>query len=173
MKLSATSGPARTDGSDEVLDDRTVASDGDRTPDDATVTVRVQLRPRRSAARRCLAVLAEIAGQHDTVAFALEGISSDDRVVRLTLGVHLGPRAEVAKFGAEAQAAYAFVNALFESLYDHMPVYTAQPSEADRRAARTMLAAGDALSSSAGGGAPVPADLAGTAAVRDHLSTVA
>ena len=63
----------------------------------------------------------------------------DDRVVRVTVGVDLGPRTAVAKFSPQAQAAYAFVSALFSSLYDHMPVYTAEPSGAERAAAATLL----------------------------------
>ena len=128
-----------------------------------TVSVRVQLRPRRSAARRCLAVLTELGAQHAQVGFALEGISSDDRVVRLTLAVDLGPRSEVARFGSEAQAAYAFVNALFVSLYDHMPVYCPESSEAEKLAARAVLALEDT--------APSATD--GAAAVRDHLGAPA
>jgi hypothetical protein len=109
----------------------------------APVTVYVQLRPRAGAAARCLAVLAELAEQHDRVSFELVGLSRDDRVVRFTLGVDLGPREEIAKFGRAAQAAYAFVNAVFVSLYDHMPVYTGEPSPTERSAAAAVLTAGD------------------------------
>jgi hypothetical protein len=45
----------------------------------------------------------------------------------------------VAKFSPQAQAAYAFVSAIFASLYDHMPVYTAEPSGAERAAAAVLL----------------------------------
>ena len=98
----------------------------DRRPE--SVVVHVQLRPRRGATRKCLAALAALAAEHPEVAFAVTGLSKDDRVVRVTVGVDLGPRAGVAKFSPQAQAAYAFVSALFTSLYDHMPVYTAEPS---------------------------------------------
>jgi hypothetical protein len=57
----------------------------------------------------------------------------------VTVGVDLGPRTAVAKFSPQAQAAYAFVSALFASLYDHMPVYTAEPSGAERAAAKVLL----------------------------------
>jgi hypothetical protein len=104
-----------------------------------TVVVHVQLRPRRGATRKCLAALATLAAEHDEVAFAVTGLSKDDRVVRVTVGVDLGPRTAVAKFSPQAQAAYAFVSAIFASLYDHMPVYTAEPSGAERAAAAVLL----------------------------------
>jgi hypothetical protein len=107
--------------------------------DNETVVVHVQLRPRRGATRKCLAALATLAAEHETVAFAVTGMSKDDRVVRLTVGIELGPRAAIAKFSPQAQAAYAFVSALFTSLYDHMPVYTAEPSAEERAAAAALL----------------------------------
>jgi hypothetical protein len=109
------------------------------TSDDESVVVHVQLRPRRGSARKCLAALAALAAEHEAVAFTVTGLSKDDRVVRVTVGVDLGPRAGVAKFSPQAQAAYAFVSALFTALYDHMPVYTAEPSAAERAAAATLL----------------------------------
>jgi hypothetical protein len=116
-----------------------------------SVVVHVQLRPRRGATKKCLAALAALAAEHDEVSFAVSGLSKDDRVVRVTVGIDLGPRAGVAKFSPQAQAAYAFVSAVFTSLYDHMPVYTAEPSGAERAAAATLLehAAGGALRSEA------------------------
>jgi hypothetical protein len=107
--------------------------------DNETVVVHVQLRPRRGATRRCLAALAALAAEHETVAFAISGVSKDDRVVRLTVGIELGPRAAIAKFSPQAQAAYAFVSALFTSLYDYMPVYTAEPSAEERTAAAVLV----------------------------------
>ncbi|UOY03904.1 hypothetical protein [Blastococcus sp. PRF04-17] len=104
-----------------------------------SVVVHVQLRPRRGATRKCLAALAALATEHDQVAFGITGLSKDDRVVRVTVGVDLGPRTAVAKFSPQAQAAYAFVSALFATLYDHMPVYTAEPGEAERAAAAVLL----------------------------------
>src|SRR3978361_1920827 len=104
-----------------------------------SVVVHVQLRPRRGATRKCLAALAALAAEHDEVAFGVTGLSKDDRVVRGPGGVALGPRAAVAKFSPQAQAAYAFVSAIFASLYDHMPVYTAEPSGAERAAATVLL----------------------------------
>ncbi|MGY1637934.1 hypothetical protein ACI78V_14915 [Geodermatophilus sp. SYSU D00742] len=105
-----------------------------------TVVVHVQLRPRRGSTRRCLAALAELAGEHPDVSFDLTGLSKDDRVVRVTVGVELGPRAAVARFSPEAQAAYAFVSAMFTTLYDHMPVYSVEPSRAERAAAADLVA---------------------------------
>ncbi|WNV76481.1 hypothetical protein [Geodermatophilus sp. DSM 44513] len=105
-----------------------------------TVVVHVQLRPRRGSTRRCLAALAELAGDHPEVSFTITGLSKDDRVVRVTVGVELGPRAAVARFSPQAQAAYAFVSAVFTSLYDHMPVYTVQPGPAERAAAADLVA---------------------------------
>ncbi len=112
-----------------------------------TVVVHVQLRPRRGATRKCLAALATLAAEHEQVSFAVTGLSKDDRVVRVTVGVDLGPRTAVAKFSPQAQAAYAFVSAMFTSLYDHMPVYTAEPSRAERAAAAVLMeqAAGGVL----------------------------
>ncbi len=109
--------------------------------DGDTVVVHVQLRPRRGATRRCLAALAGLAAEHESVSFAVSGLSKDDRVVRITVGIELGPRAGVARFSAQAQEAYAFVSAVFASLYDHMPVYTAEPSASERAAAATLLEA--------------------------------
>jgi hypothetical protein len=104
-----------------------------------SVVVHVQLRPRRGASRKCLAALAALAAEHDQVSFGVSGLSKDDRVVRVTVGIDLGPRAGVAKFSPQAQAAYAFVSAIFTTLYDHMPVYTAEPSGAERAAAAVLL----------------------------------
>jgi hypothetical protein len=104
-----------------------------------SVVVHVQLRPRRGATRKCFAALAALAAEHDEVSFAVTGLSKDDRVVRVTVGVDLGPRTSVAKFSPQAQAAYAFVSAVFTTLYDHMPVYTAEPSGAERAAAAVLL----------------------------------
>src|SRR5215212_3478230 len=104
-----------------------------------SVVVHVQLRPRRGATRKCLAALAALAAEHPEASFAVTGLSKDDRVVRVTVGVDLGPRTAVAKFSPQAQAAYAFVSALFSSLYDHMPVYTAEPSRAERAAAAVLM----------------------------------
>ncbi|MGY1854854.1 hypothetical protein [Modestobacter sp. SYSU DS0290] len=143
-----------------LLDDTTAAdqhrSAGDEhlvCPDAAwsdTVVVHVQLRPRRSATRRCLAALTALAARHETVAFALTGLSGDARAVRVTVGVELGPRDQIARFSTEAQAAYAFVDALFTDLYDFMPVYVGEPSEAERVAAAGVL---DAVG---GGRTPAP-----------------
>src|ERR687889_1254916 len=116
------------------------AHDGvDHDGEHESVVVHVQLRPRRGATRKCLAALAALAAEHDEVSFAVTGLSKDDRVVRVTVGVDLGPRTAVAKFSPQAQAAYAFVSALFTSLFDHMPVYTAEPSGAERAAAAVLL----------------------------------
>jgi hypothetical protein len=104
-----------------------------------TVVVHVQLRPRRGSTRRCLAALAELAGEHPAVSFALTGLSKDDRVVRVTVGVELGPREAVARFSPQAQAAYAFVSAMFTSLYDHMPVYAVEPAGDERAAAAQLM----------------------------------
>jgi len=114
-----------------------------------TVVVHVQLRPRRSSTRRCLAALSALALRHDTVPFALTGLSGDDRVVRVTVGVELGPRELIAKFSDQAQAAYAFVDALFTDLYDYMPVYVAEPGPAERAAAAGAVAAAESPAAAA------------------------
>jgi hypothetical protein len=113
----------------------------ERGGDGDPVVVHVQLRPRRGATRRCLAALAALASEHESVSFAVSGLSKDDRIVRITVGIELGPRAGVARFSPQAQAAYAFVSDLFTALYDHMPVYTAEPSGSERAAAATLLEA--------------------------------
>src|SRR3712207_6503267 len=112
---------------------------GDETGESESVVVHVQLRPRRGATRKCLAALAALAAEHEDVAVTVSGLSKDDRVVRVTVGVDLGPRTAIAKFSPQAQAAYAFVSAMFTSLYDHMPVYTAEPSAAERAAATALF----------------------------------
>jgi hypothetical protein len=111
----------------------------DQLGEQESVVVHVQLRPRRGATRKCLAALAALAAEHESVSFAITGLSKDDRVVRVTVGIDLGPRAGIAKFSSQAQAAYAFVSAIFTTLYDHMPVYTAEPSGAERAAAAALL----------------------------------
>ena len=125
--------------------------------DNETVVVHVQLRPRRGATRKCLAALAALAAEHESVSFAVSGVSKDDRVVRLTVGIELGPRAAIAKFSPQAQAAYAFVSAIFTSLYDHMPVYTAEPSAEERTAAAALVeTATQGASAAAAGAVPAP-----------------
>src|ERR687885_1095695 len=111
----------------------------DQIGDPETVVVHVQLRPRRGATRKCLAALAALAAEHESVAVTVSGVSKDDRVVRITVGVELGPRTAIAKFSPQAQAAYAFVSELFTRLYDHMPFYTAEPSAEERAAAATLI----------------------------------
>src|SRR3954451_7569031 len=136
------------------------AMGGATSVDDETVIVHVQLRPRRGATRKCLAALAALAAEHESASVAVTGVSKDDRVVRLTVGVELGPRTAIAKFSPQAQAAYAFVSAMFTSLYDHMPVYTAEPSAEERAAAAALLesaARGAAASGIPTAEEPVPA----------------
>ena len=134
------------------------ARTAERGADGDSVVVHVQLRPRRGATRRCLAALAALAAEHESVSFAVSGLSKDDRVVRVTVGIDLGPRAGVARFSPQAQAAYAFVSDLFTALYDHMPVYTAEPSGSERAAAATLLEA-------VAGGSASAADLPDTGSV--------
>ncbi|MGY1772906.1 hypothetical protein [Blastococcus sp. SYSU D00813] len=123
-----------------------------------TVVVHVALRPRRGSARRCLAGLAALAAAHPDVAVSVTGLGKDERTVRVTVGVELGPRAGVARFSPQAQAAYAFVSDLFTTLYDHMPVYSAEPGPAERAAAAGLMA-------SLGVGAPVATVVPATDAV--------
>lgn len=136
-------------------------ADVDHGAEQESVVVHVQLRPRRGATRKCLAALATLAAEHDEVAFAVSGLSKDDRVVRVTVGVDLGPRTAVAKFSPQAQAAYAFVSAVFTSLYDHMPVYVAEPSQAERAAAAVLMerAAAGATAADVVESLPVSAEL--------------
>jgi hypothetical protein len=112
---------------------------GDQTGEQESVVVHVQLRPRRGAIRKCLAALAALAAEHEDVVVTVSGLSKDARVARVTVGIDLGPRTAIAKFSPQAQAAYAFVSAIFTTLYDHMPVYTAEPSGAERAAAAALL----------------------------------
>jgi hypothetical protein len=143
--------------------ERSVTS-GTAAVDNETVVVHVQLRPRRGATRKCLAALAALAAEHETVAVAISGVSKDDRVVRLTVGVELGPRTAIAKFSPQAQAAYAFVSALFTSLYDHMPVYAAEPSAEERTAAAALV------ESAARGAAVEPVPAPRTASLAERVS---
>ncbi|WP_456869434.1 hypothetical protein [Geodermatophilus sp. SYSU D00766] len=112
---------------------------------DETVVVHVQLRPRRGSTRRCLAELSALAAAHPAVAFSVTGLAKDERVVRVTVGVELGPRAGIARFSPQAQAAYAFVSDVFTVLYDHMPVYATEPAAAERAAAEALLQVADEL----------------------------
>ena len=132
-------GPA---GDDEAAADvRPAGQVAGTDADTDSVVVYVQLRPRRPAVRKCLAALVALAAEHESVGFALDGLSKDDRIVRVTVGIDLGPRTDVAKFSPAAQAAYRFVDGLFAGLYDYMPVYVAEPSEAERAAAAGVLTA--------------------------------
>ncbi len=106
----------------------------------------VQLRPRRAAARKCLVALAQLATEHAGVPVALAGLSKDDRVLRITVAVDLGPRLEVARFSPAAQAAYGFVSDLFTVLYDHMPVYATEPTAEESAVVAPFLRAGDQTS---------------------------
>ncbi len=110
-----------------------------------TVVVHVQLRPRRGSTRRCLAELSALAAAHPAVAFAVTGLAKDERVVRVTVGVELGPREAIARFSPQAQAAYAFVSDVFTVLYDHMPVYATEPSRAERVATEVLLGSSDVV----------------------------
>ena len=107
------------------------------------LVVHVQLRPRRAAARRCLVALAQLATEHSGVPVALAGLSKDDRVLRITVAVDLGPRLEVARFSPAAQSAYGFVSDLFTVLYDHMPVYATEPTAEESAAVAPFLRSGD------------------------------
>ncbi len=114
-------------------------------PAEETVVVHVQLRPRRGSTRRCLAELSALAAAHPAVAFSVTGLAKDERVVRVTVGVELGPRAAIARFSPQAQAAYAFVSDVFTALYDHMPVYATEPAPGERAAAEALLHVADHL----------------------------
>src|SRR3954462_14197815 len=65
-----------------------------------SVVVHVQLRPRRGATKKCLAALAALAGEHEEVSFAVSGLSKDDRIVRVTVGIDLGLPAALAPLSA-------------------------------------------------------------------------
>jgi hypothetical protein len=117
--------------------------DGCGLPAEETVVVQVQLRPRQGSTRRCLAELSALAAAHPAVAFSITGLAKDERVVRVTVGVELGPREAIARFSPQAQAAYAFVSDVFTVLYDHMPVYATEPSAAERAAAEALLGGTD------------------------------
>src|SRR4051812_19055298 len=135
------------------------AQSADEHGETESVVVHVQLRPRRGATRKCLAALAALAVEHPEASFAVTGLSKDDRVVKVTVGIDLGPRAAVAKFSPQAQSAYAFVSAIFTSLYDHMPVYTGEPSAEERAAAVRLLDSDSSVAPVAASlpGSPVPA----------------
>jgi hypothetical protein len=142
MQRSALPAPAdqRSDATDGAVASAPAIDTADTVATETdTVVVHVQLRPRRGATRKCLAALAALAAEHPAASFAVSGLSKDDRVVRITVGVDLGPRLGVARFSPQAQAAYAFVSEMFTALYDHMPVYTAEPSGVERAAAATLL----------------------------------
>ena len=112
--------------------------------DQPSLLVHVQLRPRRAAARKCLAALAQLATEHAGVPVTLAGLSKDDRVLRVTVAVDLGPRTDVARFSASAQAAYGFVSDLFTVLYEHMPVYATEPTAEESAVVAPFLQSGTA-----------------------------
>jgi hypothetical protein len=142
MRHSATDTAHRTDAGAEM----TVIDGADDHADDHAgdhMVVHVQLRPRRASARKCLVALAQLATEHSGVPVALAGLSKDDRVLRITVAVDLGPRLEVARFSPAAQSAYGFVSDLFTVLYDHMPVYATEPTAEESAAVAPFLRSGD------------------------------
>ncbi len=145
MARSATNTAGTTD---QVVssEDTTVVLDlptGTADTDQASLLVHVQLRPRRAAARKCLAALAQLATEHADVPVTLAGLSKDKRVLRVTVAVDLGPRADVARFSDCAQAAYGFVSDLFTVLYEHMPVYASTPTAEESAVVAPFLTSSD------------------------------
>lgn len=153
----ATSDAVETDSDDTRRNPTAVVVDlpGGVSDDGAPehLTLHVQLRPRRAAARKCLAALAQLATEHAGVPVLLAGLSKDDRVLRVTVAVDLGPRTDVARFSAAAQAAYGFISDLFTVLYEHMPVYAAEPTAEESAVVTPFLRSGAA--DPTGAGAPV------------------
>lgn len=146
MARSATSTAGTTDRGASSRDSAVVLDlpTGPGAGDQSNLLVYVQLRPRRASARKCLAALAQLATEHAGVPVALAGLSKDDRVLRVTVAVDLGPRADVARFSASAQAAYGFVSDLFTVLYDHMPVYATEPTAEESAVVTPFLQSGTA-----------------------------
>ncbi len=102
------------------------------------LTVYLQLRPTRAAAGQCLAALNTLISAHRAVPVGLCGVSRDERHLRLTLGVDLGARDQVARFSPAAVGAYGFVEQVFTVLFDYLPQYVVEPSEEERAAAQAL-----------------------------------
>lgn len=104
----------------------------------------VQMRVRFAAKGKFLAALETLAAAHPQATMTVAGISGDNRYLRVTLGINLGPRDEVARFSDQATAAYALVQAVFTDLFDHLPQYVAEPSATEQAAAAALAEAGSA-----------------------------
>lgn len=102
----------------------------------------VQLRPRWAAQAKCKAALAELCRQHDTVNVTVAGVAQDSRTMRITLAIDLGSRLGIARFSDEAVAAYQFTQTLFTQMFEYLPQYVVEPTEAEQDAALDLAVAG-------------------------------
>lgn len=101
----------------------------------APLLVHLQLRPRWACVGRAMGALDTLIGAHPAVAVAVCGLSRDPKYLRVTVSVALGPTETIARFSAEATAAFAFVSDVFTRLFDHAPCYVGEPTAAERAAA--------------------------------------
>jgi hypothetical protein len=102
--------------------------------------IHIQLRPHWNGKDKALAALKGLAEKHDGVDFQIAGISKDARYLNIVLAINLGPADQIAKHSEIARAAYAFVSALFENLFEYLPMYVAAPTAEQRAAAQALLA---------------------------------
>lgn len=101
----------------------------------------VQLRPGLERVRKCLLALKDITsrGQHEAVPYSLIGVANESHQCALTLSVDFGPREEIASHGEQAIAAFRFISALFDEMFEFLPQYTAVPDAAARATASALV----------------------------------
>ncbi len=129
----------------DLMHDESLATSPGKAPLGATgrpgtdpLLVHVQLRPRWAAVGRATAALDALIAAHPGVEVNVCGVGRDAKYLRVTLSVDLGPTATIARFSAEAIAAYTFVADVFQRLFDHSPCYVAEPTAEERRAATVL-----------------------------------
>ena len=104
------------------------------------IVVYVQLRPRWAVISKAMTALDALIEAHPDVVVSVCGLSRDPRYLRVTLSIGLGPTATIARFSAEATAAYTFVGEVFARLFDHAPCYVGEPTAEERTAAAAVSA---------------------------------
>jgi len=105
------------------------------------IVVYVQLRPRWAVISKAMTALDALIEAHPDVVVGVCGLSRDPRYLRVTLSIGLGPTATIARFSAEATAAYTFVGEVFARLFDHAPCYVAAPTAEERTPAAVRSSA--------------------------------
>lgn len=102
------------------------------TPADEHQFMYVQLRPGTQMFRKCVTHLEHTLSAHPAVPVTIAGFAHEDHQYRLTLAVDLGPASQIAKFSPEVIAGYNFTQALFDDMFDFLPLYVGEPEAAER-----------------------------------------